>query len=112
MKYALLIYEAPGAYADVTPEEGEAIYNEYMAIRGRPDVIDGGHLAPIEVATTVRVRDGESIITDGPFADTKEIFAGYFVLEADTVDTALEVAALAPATRKGGSVEVRPLLER
>ena len=72
---------------------------------------DGARLKPVETATTVRVADGEALITDGPFADTKEVFGGFYLLEADDLDGALEIAARIPAARLGGSVEVRPIVE-
>ncbi len=111
MHYALLIYERQGAYAGLTDEQRQAISAEYLAIRHDTRVIDGGRLKPVDTATTVRMVDGESLITDGPFADTKEVFGGYYVLEADNVDAALEIARRIPAVRLGGAVEIRPLVE-
>jgi hypothetical protein len=95
----------------MSDEERQAITQEYFAIREQPGCYDGAQLQPAEVATTVRVQDGRTLTTDGPFADTKEVFAGYFLFELDNVDAALEVAARIPAARLGGSVEVRPLVE-
>jgi len=66
---------------------------------------------PVETATTVRVQDGSTLTTDGPFADTKEVFGGYYIVEAAGLDEALEIAARVPSARLGGSVEVRPLVE-
>jgi hypothetical protein len=111
MKYALLIYEGPESYAGLGEDERRAITAEYMAIRDDPHVYDGGHLQPAETATTVREADGRVLTTDGPYAETREVFGGYFLLEADDLDTALEVARQVPAVRMGGSVEVRPLVE-
>ncbi len=111
MQYALLIYEKPGAYAGLTDEQRQAISAEYLAIRRDARVIGGGHLKPVDTATTLRMLDGESLITDGPFAETKEVFGGYYVLEADDVDAALEIARRIPAVRLGGAVEIRPLVE-
>jgi hypothetical protein len=111
MQYALLIYETPGAYAGLTDEQRQAITAEYVAIRRDARVIDGGRLKPADTATTVRMFDGESLITDGPFADTKEVFGGYYILEVDNVDAALEIARRAPAVRLGGAVEIRPMVE-
>jgi hypothetical protein len=68
-------------------------------------------LQPVEAATTVRVEDGRTLTTDGPFADTKEHLGGFFLLEADDLDAALEMAARIPAARTGGAVEVRPVVE-
>ena len=81
---------------------------EYYAFRDDPRCLGGGHLQPIETATTV--RDG-GLITDGPFADTKEVLGGYFVFEASNLDEALEVAQRVPAVRLGRAVEVRPLVD-
>jgi hypothetical protein len=111
MQYALLIYERPGSYVGLSDDQRQAITAEYMTIRHDARVIDGGRLKPVETATTVRMVDGESLITDGPFADTKEVFGGYFILEADNVDPALEIARRIPAVRMGGVVEVRPMME-
>ena len=64
----------------------------------------------METATTVRVQDGQTLVTDGPFADAKEIFAGFYLVEADDLDRATEIAARIPAARIGGSVEIRPVV--
>ena len=111
MKYALLIYLAPDAPAPADDDEARRITGEYLAIRDDPRVYDGGHLQPVETATTVRAPDGRPVTTDGPFAETREVFAGYYFVEADDLDAAIEVAAKVPATRTGGSVEIRPLVE-
>jgi len=107
--YALLIYTDPTAQDGDTDEQREAVTAEYFAIRDDPRVVAGGHLQPVETASTVRVADGAALVTDGPFADTKEVMAGYFILEADDLDAALEIAGRVPAARMGGGVEVRPL---
>ena len=73
-------------------------------------MVGGAALHPVETATTVRVHDGQMLVTDGPFADTKEIFAGFYLLEADDLDQATELAARIPAARSGGSVEIRPVV--
>ena len=106
MKYALLIYDTPG---NTVSDEERA---EYMAIRQAPGVYDGAQLQPLHTATTVRVQDGQTLTTDGPFADTKEFFGGYYLLEADDLDAAIELAGRIPAARSGGSVEIRPIVER
>ena len=77
-----------------------------------PGVIDGEQLQPVETATTVRVRDGETLLTDGPFVDAKEHLGGFLLIEAADLDAALELAARIPAARMGVAVEVRPLVER
>jgi hypothetical protein len=111
MRYALLINEKPGAYDGLTGEEREAVSAEYLAISQDPRIVGGAHLQPADTATTMRMRDGDPLVTDGPFADTKEVFGGFFLLQADDIEAALEVAARIPAVRLGGSVEIRPLVE-
>jgi hypothetical protein len=111
MQYALLIYDHPAAH-DVPAEQREAIMGEYMAISGENAVVGGSQLQPPETATTVRVKEGDTLTTDGPFADTKEFLGGFFLLEADNLDAALAVAERIPAARFGGAVEVRPIVER
>jgi hypothetical protein len=114
MKYMLLIYstEAREEFDALAEEEQNAIFAEYMAIQDEPDVLGGDQLQPTDSATTVRVADGETLTTDGPFSETKEVLGGYYMLEADNLDRALEVAARIPAARMGGAIEVRPLVER
>jgi hypothetical protein len=112
MKYALLIYEKPGSHDALDPELREAVYGEYFALSSDARCSDGAQLQPVQTATTVRVQDGRALTTDGPFADTKEVFGGYYVFDAGNLDEALELAARIPAARLGGSVEVRPLVER
>lgn len=112
MKYATLIFTKPGSHdEDLTPDERVALTAEYMALRHEPQCVGGGHLQPVETATTVRHGPGEGLITDGPYAETKEVFAGYFVIEAADLDEALKFAQRIPAVRLGGAVEVRPLVD-
>ena len=110
----LLIYstEAREEFDALAEEEQNAIFAEYMAIQNEPDVLGGDQLQPTDSATTVRVANGETLTTDGPFSETKEVLGGYYMLEADNLDRALEVAARIPAARMGGAIEVRPLVER
>ena len=111
MKYAMLIHTSPatrragrgGATGRCSPSTWRS--------RG-PARVGGAQLQPVETATTVRVQDGQTLTTDGPFADTKEVFGGYYVFEADNLDEAIELAARIPAARLGGAIEVRPLVER
>ncbi len=112
MQYALLIYTTPDATDGLSDEENAAISAEYFAVRAESGMVGGAQLQPIETATTVRVNDGRTLTTDGPFADTKEILGGFYLLEADDLDRALELAARVPAARMGGSVEVRALVEK
>jgi hypothetical protein len=110
MQYALLIYHLPGATEALGADESEVVHREYMALKDTPGMIGGAALHPVETATTVRVVDNAVLVTDGPFADTKEIFAGFYLLEADDLDQATEIAARIPAARLGGSVEIRPVV--
>lgn len=114
MQYMLLIYsgEATDGFDSLSEAEQSAIMGEYFAISETPGVTGGNQLQPAESATTVRVQDGRTLTTDGPFATTKEVLGGYYLLEADDLDGALEIAARIPAARFGGSVEVRPVVER
>jgi hypothetical protein len=111
MKYALLVYTEPGAYEALPEEERTRLSGIYMGLRSDPRCQEGAQLQPATTATTVRVQDGGTLTTDGPFADTKEVFAGYYVFEAEHLDEAIELAARVPTTWLGGSVEVRPLVE-
>jgi hypothetical protein len=113
MKYMLLIQSGGVEGFEELPEnEQNAIYGEYMAISEVPGVSDGNQLQPAETATTVRVEDGKTLTTDGPFVETKEALGGYYLFEADDLDAAIEMAARIPAARLGGAVEVRPVVER
>jgi hypothetical protein len=115
MKYMLLIHQGstplPGSEAwDALAEEQKgAVYAAYQAINENPGVTPGQQLQPPETATTVRVQDGRTLTTDGPFVEIKEAIGGYFLLEADDLDAAIEVAAQVPAAGMGGAVEVRPI---
>lgn len=112
MKYALLNYIDPKYRDSLGEAELQKVVGEFLAIGQRPDVVGGEQLQPVETATTVRVQDGRTLTTDGPFADTKEVLGGFLVLEADNIDDAIQVASQIPIARLGGSVEVRPLVER
>jgi hypothetical protein len=115
MKYALLIYGDETGWDTVGDEERQMVYKEYdtfaqeAAQRG---LMRGGEeLTSVSSATTVRVRDGETMVTDGPFAETKEQLGGFFLLECKDADEAIEMAAKIPGARSG-SIEVRPCVEQ
>jgi hypothetical protein len=112
VKYALLIYSNDTEWDSLSDDQRNAIYGEYFAISETAGVFGGSELHGAETATTVRVRDGETLTTDGPFAETKEALGGLFLFEADNLDDALALAARIPAARRGGAVEVRPIVER
>lgn len=109
MRYAVLIQERPGSYDGFDEARRREITAEYVALHDDPRVVAGERLASADTATTVRLAEGELLLTDGPFADTKEIFGGYYLIDAADLDDALDLAARIPALRLGGSVEIRPL---
>jgi hypothetical protein len=118
MKYLLLIHQGdtptprdPEAWAQLSEEEQNAVYADYQAINQTPGVTSGLQLAEPDTATTVRVENGETLTTDGPFVAVKEALGGYLVYEADDLDAAIELAARIPAARFGGAIEVRPIVE-
>ena len=112
MQYALMIYAEPG-YAEALPDaEREAVVAEYGALVDDARYVAGAQLQPAETATSVRVVGGRTLMTDGPFADTKEVLGGVALVEAANLDEAIELAARIPAARLGGAVEVRPVVAR
>ena len=117
MKYMLLIHQGttpvPGSpqWDALSEDERNAIPADYQAINETPGVTPGLGLDEPETATTVRVQDGKTLTTDGPFVEIKESIGGYLLFEADDVDAAIELAARVPAARLGGAVEVRPIVE-
>ena len=113
MKYLMQIYqgEALEVWGRLSQEEQQSIAADYQALNETPGVTPGEWLGTPDTATTVRVQDGRTLTTDGPFAETKEALGGYFLLEADDLDAAIEIASKVPATRYGGAVEVRPLVQ-
>jgi hypothetical protein len=118
MKYMLLIHQgssptplSPDDWAALSEDEQQAVYRDYAAVNATPGVTPGAGLQPPETATTVRVQDGRTLTTDGPFVETKEALNGYLLFEADDLDAAIELAARIPAARLGGAVEVRPIME-
>ena len=114
MRYMLLIYDREADWAKLSSEKQKEIMAAYRAFTG--EIRKSGHyragdqLAPVEMATTVRVRDGRRVTTDGPFAETREQLGGYYVVEAKDLDEALFLAERLPSARMG-SIEVRPLVE-
>ena len=117
MKYMLLIHQGttptpgPDAWAALSEDEQKAVYAAYQAINQTPGVTPGVQMQPPETATTVRVEDGKTLTTDGPFVEIKEAIGGYLFFEADDLDAAIELAARIPAARLGGAIEVRPIVE-
>ena len=119
MKYMLLIHQGdtptpndPEAWGRLSQDEQNAVYRAYAALNGNQAVTSGLQMQSPETATTVRVQDGRTLTTDGPFAELKEAIGGYCFFEADDLDAAIELAARIPAASMGGAVEVRPLVVR
>ena len=110
MKYVMLIYQGTALeqQAALSEAEQKQVYADYGAINTTPGVTPGLPMGLPEHATTVRVEGGRTVTTDGPFVGMKEAVGGLFVLEADDLDAAIEVAARVPAARYGGAVEIRP----
>ena len=113
MRYLVQLYgtmtrEEVAALPD---DERNALYAEWGALNQTPGMTPGVELEPPTTATTVRVQDGKTLTTDGPFVETKEALGGYFLLEADDLDAAIEVASRVPTASRGGAVEVRPVVE-
>ena len=115
MQYMLLIYDDESkmnAATDADRNAMHAAYGEFTASIAKSGHLKAGDaLQRTSTATTVRVQDGQTLVTDGPFADTKEVFGGFYLIEADDLDQATEIAARIPAARIGGSVEIRPVID-
>jgi hypothetical protein len=118
VKYMLMIHQGstplPGTpeWEQLSEEQRGEVYSSYREVSTTPGVTPGLQLERPENATTVRVSDGETLITDGPFAETKEAIGGYLHFDAENLDAAIELAARIPAARMGGAIEVRPIVER
>jgi hypothetical protein len=114
MKYMLLIYQDEPSWNALTDAERQKIFLEFRKLReellASGQFVTGSQLQPIATATSVRVRDGKELITDGPFAETHEQLGGYFLIEAKDLDEATSIAARIPSARQG-TIEVRPLVE-
>jgi hypothetical protein len=117
MKYMLLIHQGetptPGTdtWEALSEDEQKQVYADYQALNQTPGVTPGEWMQGPETATTVRVQDGRTLTTDGPFVEIKEALGGYCFFEADDLDAAIELASRIPAARMGGGIEIRPLVE-
>jgi hypothetical protein len=111
VQYALLIYGSGEGWEGLSKEEQEAQTHEYMALSQRPETRGGADLGDLSNATTVRVNGGDTLTTDGPFAETKEYLGGFYLVECESIDDAIALAAKIPAARTGGAIEVRPVVE-
>ena len=118
MRYLLLIHQGttptprdPEAWAALSQEEQSQVFADYQAINQTPGVTPGEQMDAPETATTVRVQDGRTLTTDGPFVELKEAIGGFLFFEADDLDAAIGLASRIPAARLGGAIEVRPIQE-
>ena len=114
MQYLLLIYDKEADWNKLSEADQAAVYKEYGEFTQRitqSGHYKGGHqLQPVSTATTVRVRDKKRVVTDGPFAETREQLGGFFLIDAKDLDEAIDIASHVPAGR-WGTVEIRPLVE-
>jgi len=113
MQYLLLIHDDERNWPTLSEQEQVDVIQEYgaftAALRESGGYVGSNRLAPTTAAATVRIRDGEQVVTDGPFAETKEQLGGYYLIDVDSLDEALQWAAKVPTARRG-SVEVRPVM--
>ena len=112
MQYALMIHTDPERMKELSAADFETAYAEYLALAADPRCVSFARLEPAETATCVRGDGDRTLITDGPFADTKEVLGGFCIVEAANLDEALEIAAQSPAVKwVGATVEVRPVAQ-
>ena len=115
MQYALLIYADASRWDEASPADRQAMHERYAVLtrdlRDRGKLLGGEQLQPVGTATAVQVRAGDILVTDGPFAETKETLGGFYLIEADSLDEAIDWAARIPAAGSG-TIEVRPVVEQ
>ena len=111
MEFVALIHGDEASWEAMTDDERRAVYERYMELAKRDEVVGGGELQPTATATTVRVRNGDRLVTDGPYAEVKEALGGFFILDCESIDEACRLAAEIPAAEHG-AIEVRPVYVR
>ncbi|HEV3477879.1 MAG TPA: YciI family protein [Gaiellaceae bacterium] len=111
MEFLALIHGDENAWESLSDDERQAVYQRYMDFSARDEVVGGAELQSTNSATTVRVRNGDRLVTDGPYAEVKEALGGFFILECDSIDEACRLAAEIPAAERG-AIEVRPVYVR
>jgi hypothetical protein len=111
MEFLALIHASDDGWNELSDEERQTVYKRYMEFSDRPEVVGGAELQETNTATTIRVRNGDSVVTDGPYAEVKEALGGFFILEAESIDDACKLAAEIPAAERG-AIEVRPIYVR
>jgi hypothetical protein len=114
MEYVLLIYGQESDWSDLAPGDQQAMLEEYFALgrdlRAQDKLLASNELHPVSTATTIRVENGETIVSDGPFAETKEVLGGYYAIDAESLDEAILWAERIPAARRG-RIEIRPAVD-
>ena len=108
MQYLALIHGDEDDWESLSDDDRQSVYTRYMEFGASDKVVGGAELQSSKTATAVRVRDGERLVTDGPYAEVKEALGGYYILECDSIDEACELAAKIPAAERG-AIEVRPV---
>jgi hypothetical protein len=111
MEYMALIHEDKNGWESLSDDDRQALIQRYMDFSQKPDVVGGAELQETTTATTIRVRNGDTMVTDGPYAEVKEALGGFFILQADSIEEACQLAAQIPAAEHG-AVEVRPVYVR
>ena len=111
MQYLALIHTDENGWESLSDDERQGFMQRYMEFSQQDAVVGGAELQSVKTATTVRVRNGDTLVTDGPYAEVKEALGGFFILEADSIDDACQMAAQIPGAAHG-AVEVRPVFVR
>jgi hypothetical protein len=111
MEFLALIHEDKNGWEGLTKDEQQAVIQRYMEFSERPEVVGGAELQPTDMASTVQIRNGDRLVTDGPYAEVKEALGGFFILDVDSIDEACRLAAEIPAAEHG-AIEVRPVYVR
>jgi hypothetical protein len=111
MEFLALIHGDENGWENLGDDERQAVYQRYMDFSERKEVVGGAELQSTDAATTVRVREGDRVVTDGPYAEIKEALGGFFILECDSIDEACKLAADIPAAEHG-AIEIRPVYVR
>jgi hypothetical protein len=111
MEFLALIHGDQAGWEAMTDDERQSVYQRYMDFSDRPEVVGGAELQSTDTASTVRMRNGDRLVTDGPYAEVKEALGGFFILDAPSIDDACRLAAEIPAAEHG-AIEVRPVYVR
>ena len=111
MEFLALIHNEEGTWEAMSDDERQSVYQRYMDFSEKPEVVGGAELQPTDMASTVQIRNGDRLVTDGPYAEVQEALGGFFILDVDSIDDACRLAAEIPAAEHG-AIEVRPVYVR